>query len=193
MAWLNERLAAQAEVLKASGPPKCASTKRLDTGEGAEPTFGAIDHAMPRSRVFQPNERVVARLAVPAARSALARCSKGHVGREVSIILRWRLLGVEPGSHQGTERPGRPPRPPDRETLMAMNETTHEPLLWSEHGGALACRRHAPAEGSEGWHWGAWRSLTRAKAVEFEHELGYAPSCERCENERLCGGGGRHG
>ena len=66
---------------------------------------------------------------------------------------------------------------------MATNETKHEVLLWSEQG-ALACRRHAPTEGSDTWRSGRWRELTRAEAVEFEEELGHPPACESCEDAR---------
>ena len=75
---------------------------------------------------------------------------------------------------------------------MTGHGATPEPLLWSEQG-ALACRRHAPTEGSDTWRWGRWRPLTRAEVVEFEEELGHPPACESCEDARLRSGGGRRG
>lgn len=52
-------------------------------------------------------------------------------------------------------------------------------IYWSEDG-ALACKGHAPAEGSESWRAGRWRALTTNEVREFERELGHAPACEMC-------------
>jgi len=56
---------------------------------------------------------------------------------------------------------------------------TNVKLLWSQDG-RIECEEHAPHKGSDTWVWGRWRPIKPAEGVEFERDVGRAPSCETC-------------
>jgi len=52
-------------------------------------------------------------------------------------------------------------------------------LYWSQRG-EIACRQHAPFEGSDTWVWDDWREVTAYERFRWVYVAGRPMECECC-------------
>jgi hypothetical protein len=72
-----------------------------------------------------------------------------------------------------------PKNPGPGPSLPGEASSTTEPLFRCETG-AIACRRHAPLEGSATWMGYGWRRVASENRVRWEYIAGKPMECQTC-------------